>query len=184
MQIDHVFAKARGGQDDFGNLVTACASCNGRKSDNLGTFPYPVGYFKRGIVSRLFDFISRAPRVVPEFVAVVDDETNIVAPTRQRELPEFILGLYAEDLEWLCDLLAEDRVVNKRPYGRLPLPHTQGMPAFDTIEGGLIFARWKRVCIELGIVEGWEKTNKSRALIQDNRKIFNLLADYDRQLQA
>ncbi|WP_305091414.1 HNH endonuclease [Prescottella sp. R16] len=31
--VDHVFPKSRGGGDTFGNLVAACADCNGRKAD-------------------------------------------------------------------------------------------------------------------------------------------------------
>lgn len=32
---DHYFPRARGGSDDFKNLVPACAPCNRRKSDRL-----------------------------------------------------------------------------------------------------------------------------------------------------
>lgn len=31
--VDHVYPKSRGGDESFGNLVAACADCNGRKAD-------------------------------------------------------------------------------------------------------------------------------------------------------
>ncbi|MBR9977525.1 MAG: HNH endonuclease [Bacteroidetes bacterium] len=34
LTVDHVIPKARGGQDSWENLVTACLSCNNRKRDN------------------------------------------------------------------------------------------------------------------------------------------------------
>ncbi|MGO4201088.1 HNH endonuclease [Rhodococcus sp. TAF43] len=31
--VDHVYPRSRGGGDTYGNLVAACADCNGRKTD-------------------------------------------------------------------------------------------------------------------------------------------------------
>ncbi len=31
--VDHVYPRSRGGGDNYGNLVAACADCNGRKAD-------------------------------------------------------------------------------------------------------------------------------------------------------
>jgi hypothetical protein len=35
LEVDHVTPRSRGGSDDMGNLVTACADCNAGKSDAM-----------------------------------------------------------------------------------------------------------------------------------------------------
>lgn len=34
LTVDHVIPKSKGGTDDEWNLIAACRTCNGRKSDN------------------------------------------------------------------------------------------------------------------------------------------------------
>lgn len=33
LTVDHIIPKARGGEDNWDNLITACVSCNNRKGD-------------------------------------------------------------------------------------------------------------------------------------------------------
>lgn len=41
LEVDHLVPRARGGTDNRENLVTACKTCNGRKSDSI-VFPHDL----------------------------------------------------------------------------------------------------------------------------------------------
>ena len=44
-EIDHVYPESKGGVTSTDNLVTACLTCNRRKSAKIGIWPKPIGYF-------------------------------------------------------------------------------------------------------------------------------------------
>lgn len=46
LQIDHVYPVDKGGSNAPENLAAACARCNGQKSNRLGIWPKPLGYFE------------------------------------------------------------------------------------------------------------------------------------------
>jgi hypothetical protein len=41
LEVDHLVPRAKGGSDDEANLVTACKTCNSRKSDSI-IFPHDL----------------------------------------------------------------------------------------------------------------------------------------------
>jgi hypothetical protein len=41
LEVDHLVPRSRGGSDNESNLVTACKTCNGRKSDTI-VFPHDL----------------------------------------------------------------------------------------------------------------------------------------------
>ncbi len=45
-ELDHVYPEVKGGQTTADNLAVACKSCNRLKSDDIGMWPFPVGYFE------------------------------------------------------------------------------------------------------------------------------------------
>lgn len=45
--IDHVYPVGKGGETTEPNLVTACIECNRKKSDLVGLWPRPIGFFDK-----------------------------------------------------------------------------------------------------------------------------------------
>lgn len=46
LHADHVYPFSRGGETSINNMVTSCESCNLKKSNKVGIYPLPIGYFE------------------------------------------------------------------------------------------------------------------------------------------
>jgi len=68
--IDHVFPKSRGGKNTWGNLVTACSDCNGRKKDKT---PEEAGMKQPKIANFYIDSQPRRERLQEALIKVLSE---------------------------------------------------------------------------------------------------------------
>jgi hypothetical protein len=61
LHADHVYPWSKGGETSIENLVTACRSCNGKKSNKVGMWPIEKVYVRKEPV---FSYIGFAATIV------------------------------------------------------------------------------------------------------------------------
>lgn len=70
--VDHIFPYSRGGKNSWGNLVTACRSCNGKKADRT---PAEAG-MREPVISTAFT-LSTKLQTVQDLLYKVLEETSV-----------------------------------------------------------------------------------------------------------
>jgi CRISPR/Cas system Type II protein with McrA/HNH and RuvC-like nuclease domain len=98
LEVDHIIPRSKGGNEDFGNLITACRECNRGKTNMEIVSSYELD---KNVVSRqLYDNLTRQEDIIAKI----------------QELEKELLNLYFEDKNLRIEAKElENQIVKYKP---------------------------------------------------------------------